>query len=189
MRSSQYFILAMIISIASIQSTYADGVFKWKDARGNTQYGDEPPANAKLDKFKMPEIMVIDGFKEQWKPLADDASKAVANKKPISQNYAKAFNKTSVYNKLAFIAPRNNQIIKSGFNGDVSAMISIKPPLKKTHRVVFELDGKTVAKGKSRINNFSNLGAGKHRVLTKIIDKHGNVLKTSSPISFSVVRN
>ncbi|MEE9310533.1 MAG: DUF4124 domain-containing protein [Cocleimonas sp.] len=187
MRSSHYLMLAIIFSITSLQSIHAEGVFKWKDARGNIQYGDEPPANARLDNFKMPEIMVIDGFKEQWKPLGNQP-KAIAVKKQPVQAPVVTLEKPSIYTKLMFIAPKDNQIIKSGFGGEVSAMLSIKPPLKKGHKIVFELDGKVVAKSKSRINNFSNLSGGSHAVTAKIVDRGGNVLKTSSAVSFRVVR-
>ena len=192
MRSmSQMFsqIVTLSFILFSSQATYSEGVFKWKDAQGNTQYGDKPPSNAKLDNFKMPEITVIDGFKEQWKPFESSTKKAASNRQAVITAPVVVTAKPSVYTKLAFIAPRNNQIIKSGFDGEVSAMISVKPPLKKTHKIVFELDGKAVAKGKSRINNFSNLDGGKHTLITKIIDHRGNILKTSSPISFSVDRN
>ena len=189
MRSSIYHILAIIISVASLQSIHADGVFKWKDARGNIQYGDEPPANVKVGNFKMPKIMVIDGFKDQWQPLDGDKPKAVASKQAAAPSPVATLEKPSIYTKLAFIAPRNNQVIKSGFNGEVSAMISLKPPLKKGHKIAFELDGKEVIRSKSRMNNFSNLSSGTHSVTTKVIDHRGNVLKTSSPVSFNVVRN
>jgi hypothetical protein len=187
---SQIFLQILAVTIITLSSqAYADGVFKWKDARGKTQYGDEPPANAKLDnKFKMPEIMVIDGFKEQWKPLAGDAPRAVAVAKPVVRAPVVTKSQPVIYTKLAFIAPKDNQIIKSGFGGEVSAMISIKPPLKKGHKIAFELDGKEVARSKSRINNFSNLSGGKHSVIAKVVDRGGNVMMTSLPVTFNVVR-
>ena len=188
MRSFYYLIIATMFSLMMAQSAHADGVFKWKDARGNIQYGDEPPANAKLDKFKMPKIMIVDGFKEQWKPLEGDAPKAATAKRPTVQSPVVTLEKPSFYTKLAFIAPKDNQVIKSGFKGEVSAMISIKPPLKKGHQIVFELNGKAVAKGQSRINNFSNLNGGQHTVVAKIVNQNGSVLNTSSPVSFYVVR-
>jgi hypothetical protein len=188
MRTSNYLILAVIFSVASMQFIHADGVFKWKDARGNIQYGDEPPANVKVDNFKMPDIMVVEGFKEQWQPLGADKPKVFVTNNAASQNPVVTLEKPSTYSKLAFIAPRNNQVIESGFKGEVSAMISIKPPLKKGHQIVFELDGKSVSKSKSRINNFSNLSGGTHTVISKIIDQRGNELIVSSPVTFNVVR-
>ena len=188
MRTSNYLILAVIFSVASMQLIYADGVFKWKDARGNVQYGDKPPANVKVDNFKMPQIMVVDGFKEQWKPLEGDKSTTIVTNQATTQSPVVTLEKPSTYTKLAFIAPKNNQIIKGGFKGEVSAMISIKPPLKKGHQIVFELDGKVVSKSKSRINNFSNLKSGKYTVTSKIVDQGGRKLMTSSPVTFTVVR-
>lgn len=189
MRSITLQRLFLFLMIFSSLAVYADGVFKWKDARGNTQYGDEPPANAKLDKFKMPEIMVIDGFKEQWKPLKDDKPKVISVSKPVVPTTLATQKKSVIYTKLAFIAPKENQTIKSGFGGEVSAMLSIKPPLKKGHQIVFMLDGKEMVKSKSRINNFSNLSGGTHVVTAKIIDHSGRIVMTSRPVTFNVVRS
>jgi hypothetical protein len=183
-------ILALSFIIFSSQANYADGVFKWKDARGKVQYGDEPPANVKLDKkFKMPDIMVIDGFKEQWKPLEGDSPKAVTVASPVVTAPVVQQSQAVIYTKLVFIAPKENQLIKSGFGGEVSAMLSIKPPLKKGHKVAFVLDGKEVARSKSRINNFSNLSGGSHSVVAKIVDQGGRAVMTSKPVAFNVVRS
>ncbi len=188
MRSITLQSLTLLLIMLSSLTVYADGVFKWKDARGNTQYGDEPPANARLDKFKMPEIMIIDGFKEQWKPLKDDKPKAISRAKPVVPATVVTQAKPVIYTKLAFIAPKENQIIKSGFGGEVSAMLSIKPPLKKGHQIAFILDGKEVVRSKSRINNFSNLSSGSHAVTAKIVDRSGGIVMVSRPVAFNVVR-
>jgi hypothetical protein len=168
---------------------HADGVFKWKDAQGNTQYGDEPPANVKLNKFKMPEIMVVDGFKEQWKPLEDDAPKPDITKNPLVQQPIAKQSKPVLYTKLAFIAPRNKQVMGTSFNGAVSTMLTIKPPLKRGHHIILTLDGKDVPKSTSRTNNFSNLSRGIHTVLAKIIDRKGETINQSETISFRIMRN
>ncbi len=188
MRSITLQSLTLFLIVFLSLTVHADGVFKWKDAQGNTQYGDEPPANARLDKFKMPEIMIIDGFKEQWKPLKDDQPNVVSVAKPIIPATVATKAKSVIYTKLAFIAPKENQIIKSGFSGEVSAMLSIKPPLKKGHQIVFMLDGKEMVRGKSRINNFSNLSGGTHSVTAKIVDRGGHIVVTSRPVAFNVVR-
>ncbi len=189
MRSITLQSLTLFLIMLSSLIVYADGVFKWKDARGNIQYGDEPPANARLDKFKMPEIMVIDGFKEQWKPLDDDKPKVVSVAKPVVPAALVTQAKPVIYTKLAFIAPKENQIIKSGFGGEVSAMLSVKPPLKKGHQIAFMLDGKEMARSKSRINNFSNLSGGTHAVTARIIDRGGRIVMMSKPVTFNVIRS
>ena len=179
-------VIFVILLLAKVN--YADGVFKWKDSNGKIQYGDEPPANVKLDKkFKMPEIMVIDGFKEQWKPLENET--AERGLKTTASVPEKQEANISTYTKLTLIAPKENQIITSGFGGEVTAMISIKPPLKSGHKFSFFMDGKEVVRSKSRINNFSNLSAGKHKVVAKVVDRSGRVMATSQSVIFNVVRS
>ena len=189
MRSITIQSLTLFLIVLSGLTIHAEGVFKWKDSHGNIQYGDEPPANAKLDKFKMPEIMVIDGFKEQWKPLEDDKPKAVSVAKSVVPAPVQTKARPVIYTKLAFIAPKEKQIIKSGFGGEVSAMLSIKPPLKKGHQIAFMLDGKEMTRSKSRINNFSNLSGGTHAVMAKIVDRGGRIVMMSKPVTFNVIRS
>jgi len=172
-----YCVLSLILSQSAV---YADGLYKWKDARGNTQYGDRPPANANAQPMELPKLTIIDNYADQWKPMKFDEPQTVDE--PI-----KAKPKTSkTYTKLAFLAPKQNQAIRAN-DGDVSAMISIKPPLKKGHQIVFSIDGKAMGKGKSRTQNFSNLDRGSHNIGVKIIDKKGKTLKSSS-VGFNVLR-
>jgi len=122
-----------LVLILSQSTMHADGLYKWKDARAQTQ--------------------------------------TVSNS----------------YSKLTFLAPKQDQGIRAN-NGDVSAMVSIKPPLKKGHQFVFSLDGKTISKGKSRTQNFSNLDRGSHTIGVKVVDNNGKTVKSSS-VGFNVLRS
>jgi len=178
MRSFYSLILFISFSFLTTHIASAEGFYKWKDAKGNIQYGDSPPANSRAKKIKMPKITVIDGFKEQWKPLEGYVTQVPIERKgePV------------IYTQLAFIAPRNEQVMANSFNGAVSTILTIKPPLKKGHHIVLTLDGKSIPKSTSRTNNFSNLIRGVHTVLAKIVDKKGETVKLSEPISFRVMR-
>ena len=163
-------------------TVFSDGFFKWKDAHGNTQYGDRPPANVKAKKIAMPAITVIDNYADQWKPLElDKPANNISN-----QSSLKTTSADDKYSKLEFIAPKANQAIRAN-DGDVSVMLSIKPPLKAGHEIAFSLDGKEVSRGSVRTNNFSNLPRGVHNVTAKIVDKNGKVIKANS-VSFNVLR-
>ena len=170
-------VLALILSQST---THAEGLYKWKDARGNIQYGDSPPANANAKPMELPKITIIDNYADQWKPMNFDEpqSSDQAEEEPQVNNNA--------YTKLTFLAPKQNQAIRAN-DGDVSAMISIKPPLKKGHQLVFSIDGKAMNKGESRTQNFSNLNRGGHTIGVKIIDQKGKTLKSSS-VAFNVLR-
>ena len=166
--------------IVSHSVVHADGLYKWKDARGNTQYGDSPPPNVNAKPMELPKITIIENYADQWKPIKFEDKQSVDEPK---QDQPKANN---TYTKLAFLAPKQGQGIRAN-DGDVSAMISIKPPLKKGHQLVFSIDGKTMKKGKARTQNFSNLNRGSHTIGVKVIDKRGKTLKSSS-VGFNVLR-
>jgi len=171
------FTFSLVFSLSAVQ---AEGFYKWKDARGNIQYGDQPPPKTKAKRVKLPAITVIEDYAEQWKPL--DLKEYDALLEP-EQKTKKA---SSGYTSLKFIAPKADQAIRAN-DGDVSAMLSIKPPLKNGHQIAFYLDGKQVGKGDSRTKNFSNLPRGAHTASAKILDRKGRVLKSSS-VAFNVMR-
>jgi len=167
----------LLISQSAIN---AEGLYKWKDAKGNTQYGDRPPANVNAKPIDLPKITIIDNYADQWKPMKFDDS-SVVNVTTTQQQI-----KSSVYSKLVFLAPKPNQAIRAN-DGDVSAMISINPPLKKGHKLVFSIDGKATKEGTSRTKNFSGLQRGKHTIAVKVIDANEKSLKSSS-VGFNVLR-
>lgn len=181
-------VTTMVLTVLFAQLSYADGFYKWKDPRGKTQYGDKPPANVKAENMRMPEITVIEGFSKQWQPLDMNTSSNRPVAPVVEYQPEKQKQSSGSYTKLAFVAPKDNQVMSGGFKGEVSAMLSIKPPLKKGHLVVVSLDGKEVSRSKSRISNFTNLGGGSHAVSAKIVDKSGRVVMSSSAVTFKVVR-
>lgn len=174
--------LCCVLSLILFQSSaYSEGLYKWKDARGNTQYGDRPPANVNAEPMALPKITIIDNYADQWKPMDFNAQPTIAT--PVERKPAVI---NSTYSKLAFLAPKANQSIRAN-DGDVSAMISIKPPLKKGHQLVFSIDGKTMGKSSSRTKNFSNLTRGNHTIAVKVVDQKGKTIKSNS-VGFNVLR-
>jgi len=168
-------------------SAHAEGFYKWVDARGVTQYGDEPPASARAKKMKMPAITVLKDYGKQWETPEITSPRAIPQQPLIRKAAPTAAPRPIQYTTLAFIAPKAGQTINAE-NGDVSAMLSIKPPLKKEHTLHFIVDGKKVAQGRSRIANFSNLSNGTHSVKIFIVDGGGNILQASKDLSFKVNR-
>jgi len=187
MRSFYSFILVISFSFLSMHLVSAEGFYKWKDARGNIQYGDSPPANTRAKKMKMPKITVIENYQDQWKPLND--SDLRVNKVQTTRSTTKTKQvKNRIYSKLIFIAPKNNQVMKGGFGGEVTSMLSIKPPLKNGHEIIYLLDGEESSRSTSRISNFSNLQRGLHTAGAKIIDQNGDTLIVAPPVPFEIKR-
>jgi len=165
----------------------AEGFYKWVNARGQVQYSDEPPAKGKAKKIKLPPITILESYGKQWKvdplPVAKVQKPQVVTARVVKPKAKQLFR----YQTLSFIAPKPNQVIKAQ-GGDVSAMLSIKPPLRKGHRLLYILDGKSVSKSVSRIANFPNLPNGTHTLMVKVVDSRGSTLHSSSALSFQVVR-
>ena len=180
------FLLPLIIFLLTISSfstpILADGFYKWRDAYGNIQYGDNPPKNARLEKLDMPLLTVIQDYGSQWK------SKEVNLKKFKTKSPPPIFEKTSVsYEKFAFIAPKMNQIIHAK-DGDISAMLSIRPPLKRGHSIVFNMDGKNKKRGTVRIANFVALSVGMHSLKASIVNAKGKIIQSTPAIPFRLIR-
>lgn len=163
----------------------AEGVFKWVDAQGKTQYGDSPPENKKVSNFQMPAITVIDNYADQWKShIFDKGAQTVT---PVKKVAKKKQHQVVKYTMLKFLAPKSGQIIRAN-DGDVTAMLKIKPKLKAGHQVIFLLDGNEVSKNRSRTSNFSNLSRGAHTAVVKVVDRTGNIIGSDS-VSFEVQRH
>lgn len=178
------FIILQLIMSGFSMSVSAEGLYKWKDARGHIQYGDNPPKNVRLESLDIPELTVIQNYADQWKV---DNSKAV-KPTPNVNTPPQIVEKTSVkYEKFTFIAPKQNQVIHTKA-GDVSAMISLRPALKSGHSIVFKLDGKAQEKGTTRMANFSALSVGPHAITASIIDAQGKVVQETSALEFRVIR-
>lgn len=184
--------LALIFIATSFinPSANAEGVFKWKDAHGNIQYGDKPPKSSHARAFDMPALTVIENYSEQWKPLDYKPEPVVTNTSHAAVSALPQQSSIAIkprYDLLKFIAPKANQTIHAK-DGDVSAMISLKPPLKRGHKIAYFIDGKSAETGKSRITNFKNMSAGTHSVSVNIIDASGATVMTSNAVPFSIKR-
>lgn len=178
------FLLPFLIS----NSLSAEGFYKWKDARGNIQYGDEPPKKSRAKKMKMPPLTVLKDYANQWN--SPELSPPLKIEKAIITPTAVAKKALPIhYSKLAFIAPKQGQLVKAD-NGDISAMLSIKPKLKlkNGHRLRFTLDGKTKIIGISRFVNFQGLNNGLHTLSVDVIGKAGEEIQRGNTMNFTVAR-
>lgn len=189
MRPFNVVLITIIITTGLSTPLTAENVFKWTDSRGVVHYGEEAPKNQRSQSLEMPQITVIEDYGKQWLPLESNkpkkSRKATSSNVPVQK--VAAAGHTQSYESLKFLAPRAGQVIEAK-DGDISAMMSLKPPLKKGHKLVFSIDGKAKPKVSSRISNFKNLSAGKHTVSVLIVDANGKVQMNSDSLSFQVKR-
>lgn len=181
----RYFITILTLLFVSLNSfAYADGVFKWKDRYGKTQYGDKPPQGVKAKPFNPPPITVIDNYGKQWAPTGNTAPA----RQQQQTTRSKSSSSSSGYSSLKIVAPKSGQAIRAN-DGDVTLMLGIDPKLQKGHSVVVFLDGKEVSNGASRAVNLPNLDRGAHQVHAEIRDAHKTNIISSPAITFTVLRH
>ncbi len=179
--SARIMLSLLLLSIPLLFSTAsADGVFKWKDRYGKTQYGDKPPKGVKAEPFTPPPITVIKNYGNQWRSSGAQYSAP-------HQEENKPRDTGGNYQSLSIIAPKADQAIRAN-DGDVTLMLDIKPKLKKGHSIVVFLDGKQVSNGTSRAVNLTGLDRGLHQVSAEIRDAYNASLIASPSISFTVLR-
>lgn len=177
------FLVFVFITIVS-HSVCADGYYKWKDAHGNIQYGDSPPKHVKLEKLQLPELTIIEDYGSQWESPTEQSDKQI--KQAVTSKLVVKRVEES-YDRFSFIAPKLNQVIRAK-DGDVSAMLSIKPPLKIMHKIVYKLDGKIRDNSSSRIANFKNLTFGYHVLSANIVNVAGETIQSTDEVKFRVIR-
>lgn len=182
MRSSTITIITLLFIQLFMLSASAEGVYKWKDKYGKTQYGDKPPQGSNAQPLKMPAITVIENYGQQWK--SNSGYQSTQDNNQASKPAAPRSN----YSALNIVAPKTGQGIRAN-DGDVTLMLSIQPKLKKGHSIIVTLDGKQVSNGSSRAINLTNLDRGLHNVQAEVRDAHNTSLVSSPAVSFTVLRH
>ncbi len=182
--SLKIILTTLLLSPALLQ---AEGILKWTDARGVVHYGDEAPRNQRTKSIDMPQLTVVDDYGKQWLPLEPEKPKQAKFRSVSVKKVAVSSSFQPSYTKLDFIAPKSGQTIKAK-DGDITAMLKVKPPLKTGHKLVITIDGKAQKKTRSRIANFSSLAAGKHTLSAQIVDNSGELKMRTDELTFSVKR-
>ena len=91
MRSSIYSIIALLFIQLSMLPANAEGIYKWKDKSGKTQYGDKPPQGTKAEPLKMPALTVIENYGQQWNASPNEQYQQedrTSQAKPKTGNYS-----------------------------------------------------------------------------------------------------
>ena len=182
--SIKIILIALLTSPVLLQ---AEGILKWTDAQGVVHYGDEAPRNQRAKAIDMPQITVVEDYGKQWLPLESEKPKAAKFRSISVKKVAVKSSFQASYTTLDFIAPKSGQTIKAK-DGDITAMLKVKPPLKKAHKLIITIDGKAQKKTRSRIANFSNLPAGKHTLSAQIVDNSGALKMRTDELTFNVKR-
>ena len=183
--------LLLIAVLLSIHTALSAGIFSWKDASGNTVYGDAPPDSVVAKSVAPPKLTILENFANRYEDQGlsqrRSQSKSSASKEKSGQS-ALPREVKQPYKSVAIIAPKADQSIRAN-DGDVSVALSTSPKLRNGDKVVIYLNGNEHSVGKSRVANLSNLDRGEYQLSVGIRDAEGRSLITSEEISFTVLKN
>jgi len=90
---------------------------------------------------------------------------------------------------LLLTAPTHESVMRDN-QGDITINFRSSPALqtRKGHQYIVTVSGKEIYKGTSTIATMKNVDRGTHTIVVKIIASDGDVVKSSSPVSFTLQR-
>jgi len=102
--------------------------------------------------------------------------------------YATAY--AGSYTGFSITNPTNDQGVRAN-DGNVTIHMSIQPALQSGHMIVLNVDGedgKLSSATSGLTMELKNMSRGLHTVIATVVDKDGNNLIKSEPVSFHVLR-
>jgi len=164
--------IVLLLSVFTLFSAHAE-IYKWVDSGGKVIYSDRPRAGAQ--RVKLPGIAT---YKSKTAPANIPTYSSAKG--------AKKAKDVKGYESFKIVSPANDVAIRENA-GNVRVVMSSSPALKKGHKTVISLDGKTgQAPGLSY--TFNTVDRGTHVLNAYIVDAGGKKLIEASPVTFHLLR-
>lgn len=162
-------------------------VYQWKDANGNTVFGDSPPESVRAAAVDLPLLTIADSYGSD-RNKNDDKQSVVAN--PEAEAEASATDDNAqpvVYKRFKVASPQKDEGVRAN-NGNVMVRFDLEPALQPGHGLVVYLDGKQVANDSATVFSLENLDRGEHSVFAVLHGLNNEVIKNTQPVKFHVLR-
>ena len=104
--------------------------------------------------------------------------------------FATPYSHASGYKDFSITSPTSDQGVRAN-DGNVTVQLSLQPALQSGHTIVLSVGGEG---SESTVNSsgltvgLKNLSRGLHTVSATVVDKDGNNLIKTEPVSFHVLR-
>jgi hypothetical protein len=163
-------VFAMLISMCTC---YAD-VYTWKDSQGVVHFSDQPHDGA--ERVKVPEIQTFS------QPSSSQPSDSKAD--PSS----KVDKSKQTYDVVEIIQPENNATIRNN-DGSVQVSLKVEPALAPGDLIQLQFDGSAVGEPQANLQfQLSGVFRGAHSVAAQVVNRQGDVLGSSEPVTFFMQR-
>ncbi|MGB5179692.1 MAG: DUF4124 domain-containing protein [Gammaproteobacteria bacterium] len=168
------FLLVFVCASANAQ------IFKRIGPDGQVYFSDQPGPGA--ERVELPPMQSISlppvtGETESTEPASDMTTE--------QQQEAAAF-----YTGFSITSPIDQRGIRAN-DGNITVQLSVQPELRPGDMIVLNVDGEDGEATRSSIDmtvELTNLSRGQHTVRATLVDKKGNELIQSDPVTFFVMR-
>jgi hypothetical protein len=167
-------ILAFCLATSPV---YAE-VYKTIDQDGNVVYTDIPQPGSAPVTLPQPST---------YAPPGASSTSSTPTPPPSAQESIDSSGPLVVYKSITLMAPQNEAVFTPEAAGSIAASVSVEPGLGPSDKIEFVLDGATVGGASNGTQTtLSGLTRGTHKILARIVNANGQVLKKSTPVVFYV---
>ncbi|MDX1519387.1 MAG: DUF4124 domain-containing protein [Gammaproteobacteria bacterium] len=143
-------------------------VYRTVDEDGNPVFSDEPSPQA--EEINLPEVQTVPAERnikfETTKSKEDSSGK---------------------YKSLAITSPENDEPVRENA-GNVTVKVQVKPGLRRQDSLRVYLDSELVKEGRDTSFDLANLERGTHQLTASVVNKEGEEILTSTPVTFHLLR-
>ena len=174
---SQFLLLALIACLTGSPALAA--IYKTVDEEGNVVFTDVPPK----DQSKAIEIDAGNTYQPAPLPAANTPAPAAADEAETEEEL------TVNYESLQITAPADDEALRENA-GNVTISVSANPSLdiEQGHAVQILVDGTPSTSAAATSLSLTNVDRGTHSLVAQILDADGQVLISSSPVTFHMLR-
>ena len=164
----------------ALVSALSAEVYQWKDANGNTVFGDSPPESVGATEVDLPLLTIADSFS------SGDAEDKKKQKKVVTTDEV-VDNEFVEYQRFAVKSPSKGDAVRAN-NGSVMVQFDLQPALQEGHGLVVYMDGKQVANDSATVFSLKEVDRGEHNLFAVLHDQNNDVLMNTEAVKFTVLR-
>ncbi len=164
----------------------ADKIYRTVDENGNVVFSDLPPAN-KQSSSDAPQKSETKQAEIEVEPVNTYES-AVATPRQEYSGESKPSTRAAYYQVLDIMQPSPDESLRDNA-GNVTIIAAVQPDMRSDHSLQLVMDGtESGASAEGNSISLGNVDRGTHTISLRIVDRGGNVLIESDPVTFHLQR-
>ena len=171
-------LFVLFVAFLAANALAANKIYKTVDKDGNVIFSDVPPSNS-ADSVKLENT---NQYSTPTQPQLQSQIDAIGADSDDEQGEA-----AETYRFLEISAPSNDAAVRENA-GNITISVDLSPALKKGDSLQIIMDGSVVQTASATSVALENVDRGSHQLIAQVIDDDGNVVISSEPITFHMLR-